>query len=523
MSLDNPFTVYGNWTYSGAVTGNQLADFLLGRENSFTQSGGQYVQIRGTTYGIYFQDDWKASQRLTLNLGVRYEPYFPFHDKQGRGAMFAPGQQSQRFPQVPAGILFEGDPGVGRGLQQPDLNNLAPRVGFAWDPTGSRRLSVRGGYGIFYDINATKTYISYGQVPPFSSQVDVNQPASDLDPLQAVGNPFPLPPASKTTLVPRPVSTTARDPNRRSSYIQSWNLTLEREIRSGWVVRASYAGSKGTKLETAYQGNPAIYIPGASTIANTNARRIYAGAGLSGINVYSTEGLSNYHSLQIASDLRVRRDLTLNASYTFSKSIDNVSIAGGTSPNFINPFNKDAYRSVADADAPHRFVASYVYAISPYQGAGPVLKFLTAHWSTSGVFSAQTGLPFNIGSNTDTSLTGNNGQVDLVGNPYLPIQTLGAWFNTKAFAMPGAGSFGNFGRNVLRGPGFWNLDFSAVRDFPLGRETRKLQFRGELFNALNHVNPDAPASTFTSPTFGRITSYDTHGPRVIQLSLKLQW
>jgi hypothetical protein len=458
-----------------------------------------------------------------LNLGVRYEPYFPFHDKQGRGATFAPGQQSQRFPQVPAGILFEGDPGVGRGHQQPDLNNLAPRVGFAWAPTNDRKFSVRGGYGIFYDINATKTYISYGQVPPFSSQVDVNQPASDIDPLQAVGNPFPLPPASKTTPVPRPVSTTARDPNRRSSYIQSWNLTLERELSSSWIFRASYAGSKGTKLETAYQGNPAIYLPGASTVANTNARRIYAAAGLSGINVYSTEGMSNFHSLQVGSDYRMKNGLTLQTTYTFSKSIDNISISGGTSPTFINPFNKNAYRGLSDFDAPHRFVASYVYVTPGVSSAGRALKFLTAHWTTSGVFSAQTGLPITISSNTDTSLTGNNGLVDLVGNPHLPTQTLNAWFNKAAFAMPALGSFGNTGRNILRAPGFWNVDMSFGREFPLASETRKLQFRSEFFNALNHVNPDPPDTTFTSPTFGRITSYSNRGPRTLQFSLKLQW
>jgi hypothetical protein len=523
MSLDNPFTVYGNWTYSGAVTSNQLADFLLGKENSYTQSGGQYVQMRGTIYGSYFQDDWKVSSRLTLNLGMRYEPYFPFHDKQGRGATFAPGQQSQRFPQVPAGILFEGDPGVGRGHQQKDLNNLAPRIGFAWDPTGSRKFSVRGGYGIFYDINATKTYISYGQVPPFSSQVDVNQPASDIDPLRAVGNPFPLPPASKTTPVPRPVSTTARDPNRRSTYVQSWNLTLERQLSSGWLARASYAGSKGTKLETAYQGNPAIYTPGSSTVANTNARRIYAAAGLSGINVYSNEGMSTYHALQLGSDYRMKNGLTLQTNYTFSKSIDNISISGGTSPNFINPFNKNAYRSLADADATNRFTLSYVYATPGVKGWGRAAEYLTAHWSTSGVFAAQTGLPIVINSNTDTSLTGNNGLVDLVGDPRLANPSLEAWFNKAAFALPALGSFGNMGRNVLRAPGFWNADFSAVRDFPLGAEQRKLQFRSEFFNAFNHVNPDAPSSTFTSPTFGRITAYNDHGPRIIQLSLKFLW
>ncbi|MEK7408827.1 MAG: carboxypeptidase regulatory-like domain-containing protein [Acidobacteriota bacterium] len=521
MALDNPFILTGSWTYNGSRSGNQLADLALGRPSSFVQGGGQYVQMRGTLYGLYVQDDFKVGRRLTLNLGVRYEPYVPFHDKFGRGATFAPGKQSQRFPNAPAGILYEGDPGVGSGHQQRDWLNWAPRVGFAWDPFGERRFSVRGGYGVFYDINPTKTYIGFGQVPPFSSQVDVFNPPSDADPLRLVGNPFPLPPPSKTTPIPRPVSLSARDPNRRSSYIQNWNLTLEREIRSNLVARASYVGSKGTKLETAYEANPAVFIPGQSTGGNINARRLYAAAGLGAVNSASTEGLSTYQGMQLSLDHRLRDRLALQVSYSLAKSIDNIAIENGTSPLFDNPFNKNAYRGISDFDATHRFVLGYVWTLPTVKPVSRLARFLIGSWSTSGVLAAQTGLPFTVRPGQDRSLSGVNlDHADVVGDPKLSNPSMAVWFNRAAFAAPPLGSFGNAGRNILRAPGFWNLDWSVAKDFPFA-EGRLLQFRSEFFNAFNHVNPSGPTATLTSPNFGRILGY--RGPRTVQLSLRLNF
>ena len=427
MALDNPFIMTGTWTYNGSRSGNQLADLMLGKPNSFSQGGGQFVQIRGTLYNFYVQDDFKVSRRLTLNLGLRYEPYLPFHDKFQRGALFAPGQQSRVFPNAPTGILYEGDPGVPQGLVPRNWANVAPRIGFAFAPSGDQKTSIRGGYGVFYDINPTKTYIGFGQVPPFSSQVDVFNPPSDSDPLRVVGNPFPLPPASKTTPIPRPVSLSARDPGRRSSYIQNWNLTLEREIAPSLVGRLSYLGSKGTRLETAYEGNPPLYIPGLSSTSNINDRRIYAAAGLGAINVSSTEGLSIYHAVQGFLEHRFRSSLSWQAGYTFSKAIDNISISNGTSPLFDNPFNKNAYRAVSDFDVTHRFVTAYVWNLPTYKPANRLARFVIGAWSTSGVLSTQTGLPFTVRPGQDRSLTGINlDHADLVGDPRIASPSLAA-------------------------------------------------------------------------------------------------
>lgn len=521
MALDNPFIMTGSWTYNGSRSGNQLSDLMLGRPSSFSQGGGQFVQIRGTLYGFYAQDDFKVNRRLTLNLGVRYEPYIPFHDKFGRGVVFAPGNQSQVFPNAPNGLLYEGDQGIPQGLVQRNWTNFAPRIGFAFDPTGSRKLSVRGGYGVFYDINPTKTYIGFGQVPPFSSQVDVFNPPSDSDPLRIVGNPFPLPPPSKTTRIPRPVSLSGRDPDRRSTYIQNWNFTVEREIASNLLGRLSYVGSKGTRLETSYEGNAPVFIPGRSTTSNINDRRIYAAAGLGAVNVSSTEGLSVYHGLQGTLEHRFGSSLAWQASYTFSKAIDNLSTANGTSPLFDNPFNKNAYRAVSDFDVRHRFVTAFVWRIPTYRPNNALARFLIGAWSTSGVLSAQSGLPFTVRPGQDRSLTGIGlDHADLVGNPHLANPGMSAWFDKSAFALPALGSFGNAGRNILRAPGFWTTDWSISKEFPFA-ESRKLQFRTEFFNTLNHTNPGSPTATVTSPNFGRILGY--RGPRILQMSLRLNF
>jgi hypothetical protein len=520
MSMDNTGGISGNTSYNGSRSGNQLADFVLGLPSGFTQSSGLFFHMRGSLYGFYGQDDWKVSRRFTLNLGLRYEPFFPMYEKQNMGGTFLPGYQSTTYPNAPRGIRYYGDPGEPRGHQQDDLNNLAPRIGFAWDPFGHQNFSIRGGYGIFYDISPTKTYVGFPSLPPFTETVSLINPPSDSNPLQLVGNPFPYTfSASSPTTLPATVS--VRNPSRRTAYVQSWNLTLERKFGASLLGRGSYVGSKGTKLETYYEGNPAIYIPGQSTTSNTNSRRPLIGDGLASVGVSSNEGLSIYHAMQLSLEARVHSWLVLTTSYTYSKSIDNISIANGTSPIFVDPFNKNAYRGVSDFDVPQRFVAGYVWYLPTVKPHNGFARTLLGAWSTSGIFEAQSGLPLILTAGVDRSLSGVGADyVDIIGNPHVSVQDFSHWFNTGAFAQPALGTFGDLGRNVLRGAGINNLDFSIAKDFPF-HEGYKLQFRTEFFNGLNHVNPGAPTTTFTSPNFGRITSYA--GPRTLQMSLRFNF
>jgi hypothetical protein len=525
FTLTNEFIVNGYWDYNGSLSGDPLSDLFLGRPDFWEQGGGQNIDMRGNLYGFYAQDDFKVNPRLTLNLGLRWEPYWPLHDTLGRGGQWRAGVQSTRFPLAPKGFVYPGDAGVDMGLQRPDTNNFAPRVGFAFDPFGGGKTSVRGGYGVFYDFPSLKSYIGFGQVPPFSIQIQLFDVPSDTDPLSVAGNPFPSPPPSPTTPIPRPVSTFLQDPNRRTSYMQSWNLTVERELIPEFIVRAGYVGSKGTKLEAANEVNPGIFIPGQSTQANTDNRRPYFSEGLGSVVAFLTDAKSNYHGLQTGIDWRPKSRLSLKANYVFSKSIDNIPVQNGTSPAYINPFNENAYRGPSDFDARHRFVLSYIWDLpTPSVGSRPI-EYILGHWSTAGIWSVQSGSPLTIqaGQNRDLAGVGSGGfgeVANVVGNPKLPNPSISQWFSPSAFVLPPLGSFGNAGRGIVYGPGFWNLDIAGFRDFPLTREGTKVQFRGDFFNAFNHVNPGNPMTNLSSgDSFGKIFSY--RGPRIIQLALKV--
>ena len=378
---------------------------------------------------------------------------------------------------------------------------------------------------MFYDFPSLKSYIGMGQVPPFSVTLLMYDVPSDTDPYSVIGNPFPTPPPTPTTPILRPVSTFLQDLNRRTSYMQSWNLTIEREVFPDLIIRGGYVGSKGTKLEAANEVNPGIFIPGQSTPENTDERRPFFSEGLGSVVTSLTDARSNYHGFQSGVDWRLKSRISLKANYTFSKSIDNIPVVNGTSPAYINPFDTNAFRGPSDFDARHRLVLSYVLDLPGPTFGGDFVRYLLGHWSTTGIVSAQTGFPLTVYAGQNRDLAGVNsgglGDVaDLVGDPKLPNPSIGQWFNPSAFVLPPLGSFGNAGRGIVYGPGFWNFDIAAFKDFPLPWEGAKVQFRADFFNAFNHVNPSNPNVNFSSgDSFGRIFGY--RGPRIIQMSLKV--
>jgi hypothetical protein len=284
-------------------------------------------------------------------------------------------------------------------------------------------------------------------------------------------------------------------------------------------------GSKGTKLEAANEFNPATYIPGQSTPENTDARRPFASEGLGSVVLFMTDARSNYHAFQSGVDWRLKSRISLKGNYTFSKSIDNIPVLNGTSPAYINPYDENAYRGPSDFDARHRFVASYVLDIPTPNLGGSLIRYLLGYWSTAGIISVQSGFPLTIYAGQNRDLAGVNsggaGDVaDVIGNPTLSNPSINQWFNPSAFVLPPLGSFGNAGRGIVYGPGFWNFDIAGFKDFPLPREGSKVQFRADLFNAFNHVNPSNPNINLSSgDSFGKIFGYK--GPRIIQFSLKV--
>jgi hypothetical protein len=290
------------------------------------------------------------------------------------------------------------------------------------------------------------------------------------------------------------------------------------------VARASYVGNLGRHLSYPMDLNYARYVPGASTVSNIQQRRPFADYG-SVLNAYSDSN-SSYHALQASIERRVASNLSFEANYTWSKSIDESSAdptpGQGTS---LIPYGRWANRGVSDFDIPHRFVLSYVYALPRLADTPKLVRAVIGGWESSGFLTLQSGTPFSILSGTDRSLSGIGGDyADLTGDPSLPgdrarKDKIARYFNTAAFAPAALGTFGTSPRNVLRGPRYSNLDLGIMKRFEI-REHIATQFRLEMFNALNHPNFNNPFATVSTPSrFGKIES--AKEPRIVQLGLKI--
>ncbi|MBV8819311.1 MAG: hypothetical protein JO022_13200, partial [Acidobacteriaceae bacterium] len=311
--------------------------------------------------------------------------------------------------------------------------------------------------------------------------------------------------------------------NSRNPYLSAWNLTIEHELRGGWLARISYAGSKGTALVSVRDINSAIYTPGATT-ATTNLRRpnqLYAAIPLS-----EPVGNSSYNSLQFTAQKRYAHGFSILSNFTWAKSIDDVQSSAnkGNGVDVTNPFNHRLDRGPSDFNLPFIFNFSGLWAI-PGTFSNPALRFVAGGWNLSSIFTAQSGFPFTILSGLDNARSGGSGQhADIIGNPSLGDQAEGVllnhYLNAAAFAPNALGTFGDLGRNTFNGPSRVNWDSALHKDFPI-RENFRAQFRLEVFNTLNHANFGLPTNTMNSANFLRITS--AADPRILQLALRFTW
>ena len=521
----NNFRANGSWNFDGSspFTTDSLADFLTGRYNNLLQGQGEYKNTNVTHIGLFAQDSMKLSRRLTVDLGVRWEPFIPFTDENNKIAVWKPGQQSQRYPKAPAGVIYAGDPGVPAGTIPAVWHNFAPRVGFAWDVNGDGKTSVRGGYGIFFDFpNAIMTN-SHADQAPFGTTVTTfgNINNSFSDPYAGTANPFPgsLNPPSTVTF-PQFSSQFLNAADFRNPYVQSWNLTLERQLPAGFVLRTSYAASKGTRLGVGRELNPAIYVVGATT-ATTNQRRPLQ-PGLGSTPIVESVGNSTYHALQLTMERRFQKGLTILANYQFAKSIDDASGNKQNGNSRTNPSNQAFDKGLSEFSRKHVFNFSGVYEL-PIHPAAPAMRTLIGGWSLNAISTIYTGQPFTIGSGVDNARTGAGGQrADLVADPYFSgnrthQEIITEYHRKAAFAPNALGTYGNLGRNNFIGPGFANLDLGLVKGF-LVKERFNAQLRFEMFNSLNHTNFNNPTASQNSGNFMKINS--AGDPRILQLALR---
>lgn len=500
-----------------ANTGDSMASFLLGYPNLMEKDWLlAWVGVRGLENGLYFADDYRATRKLTLNLGLRWEYYSPFSEVADRWAFFNSNT---------AVVDVAGRDGVDSrvGVQR-NFRDLAPRFGFAYHALP--KTVIRGGYGLFYNPGGALNgalrghrHMPYG---PIYSVVP-----GDIFPGPRASDGFPPEPALNFEATKNPTGTVIGVfPRFRSSYAQQYNLTIQQEI-TPWqlLLKAAYVGNLGRRLATNINLNQAA--PGAGTVAS---RRPYFGMrpGLVDVTYALSDGLSAYHAFQFTADKRFSHGLGMLLAYTWSHAIENVGTeyGGGTgAPQDIR--NRRADRGNASFDLRHRMTIGYLYNLPfgkgrAYLNRGGAANLILGGWQTNGIATFQTGLPFTPTLQTPTTNCCAS-RPDRAASGALPSsqRTINRWFDPAAFTTPALYTFGNSGRNILYGPGRVNFDLSLFKEF-LFRDTVKLQFRAEAFNAFNTPQFGLPNASIGNRLAGVISSV-VGNPRQMQLALRLEF
>jgi hypothetical protein len=533
------FTFNGQYA-SGKTMGDSLAAFMLGVMNDYTQSANLVNATRGTTMALYGQDSIRVLRNLTVNVGLRWEPWFVPYDKYNHGntfsmAAFNAGQRSTVFTNAPAGLLFYGDPGIPRGYENSALANFSPRVGIAWDPTGSGKQSIRASGGILRDTEEMFYNERLTTNAPYGTQVDLPYPflsgGTFSNPWAAYpgGVPFPLPsPLPSTYNFPDEGVYVTLPPDMKPTYTAQWSFGYQRQITNNWMASATYIGNKTSHIWVGEDVNPGIYIPGSS--ASTNLRRpLYLqnpalGIAYSSITA-SDQGLnSNYNGLLLTLQHRFSSNFTVLTNYTWSHCLSYSDFSGELAGSaYEDPFNRALDYGNCGFDVRHLWNTSLVL-VTPVRGKG-VASHILGNWQFSPIFTVRSGLPMNITTGKDVAQTGlNNDRPNLaLANAYVSesVPCSGncvSYLSRAAFATQPAGTYGDLGRNVLIAPGTINFDFAFSRIFQY-KDRYQLEARAEAFNAINHPNFSSPNGNLSNSKFGEITG--AADPRILQFALKL--
>ncbi len=522
--------------FSGAVTGNAFADFLLGDMNNFSQSGGEYNRLHGIEFAAFVQDSIKLKPNLTMNVGVRWEPQDAPKYAQDKLPFFSPGQQSTRFPNAPLGLVYAGDQGVPEGGWNTDWKAVEPRVSIAWQPHALPNTSVRAAFGIMvlpYDFSM---YNHMGTTAPFSPGYSINYnqvgncvlnianpyacyaPTGFKAPFPPFAGPNFNPPANVAFVVPVSIGA-AFTPNFKMPRDQTWNFSIEHTIND-YLFRIAYVGYEMYHLPVQEQLSPGL----ASTMGATTLLPNF-----SNIEGYESGNTQSFNSLQVTAEKHFSRGFQFISNFSWSKNLDSSSVATASNVGPVfDPYNLRNNRGLSDLSMPLVWNNTFVYQEPAMKRLGSIGSLLLGGWEVAGIWTVHSGVPFSVyGGNGDNNSYSNIGidRADQVPGASLNQHQgslnhwLNQYFNTAAFTPNAPGTFGSSAKNLLTGPGFDNIDLLLSKNFQF-HERYRVQFRWEMFNALNRTWFSTPDSNLGDAAFGQITS-DSNSPRLMQAALKL--
>ena len=546
----------GQFTFNGTITGLPLADFLSGRLFQLNQATPNSLDMQQWYLGIYGQDTWKLSPKATLNYGLRWEPGLAQQLRNGAIYNFSVdrylrGERTTQYTLAPPGFLYPGDPGFvnGKAGMKDQWLQFSPRAGFAWDPKGDGRMSVRAGYSLSYDFVNAQFHLNTSVAPPFNAEARADQPVGLFDdPWRGTGNEtfFPFV-TGKNSPFPFAAPYVAISPDIPLPRQQAWNVSWQRQIGENLAVSTTYLGSHSDRLWNVLSLNPGVYIPGSCTLqtptgptfyptcsitGNLNNRRVLTmanfetGKYLGVVDEYTALGRQNYNGVLLSVQRRSANGVTINANYTLSKCMGHPT-QGGVPPNpgtgYVNPEDIDYDYGACDTDRRHLFNFTAGVQTPEFQNAA--VRAIASNWRLSGILRLFSGRPLNVTVASDPSRTGiSNQRPNITGDGY-GGNLYSSYLDPADFVTPAVGTYGNLERNALVGPKEQRVDLALVRAFRFSN-THRIEARVEAFNAFNWFNPaqvgvqaaQSPVVNRDNVQFGRIVAADD--PRIMQFAIK---
>jgi hypothetical protein len=511
----------------GNLNDNSYADFILGNPTVFFQQDGFYSNVHGTLFGLYAEDKYRATDRLTITYGLRWDPYLPFTIAHNQIDCWSPGQQSRVFTNAPLGLIYPGDPGCSVGGTSAKYAVVEPRVGLAYRLDKNGNTALRAGWGIYSTQFQLQSLIGFS-APPFVRSFFVTNPFQSVDNpwgSNGLSNPFGtgfqgpnyVPPSDATFPTQAGFNASAIDKNFQPGYVEQWTFSLQHAFSHSDSVELAYVGTQGIHIAQSYDANLPVYGPGAST-SNERARRPYASEGLLAIRVLRSDATSNYNGLNVTFNHRAKGGLDLFSGFNWSKCLDDGSFPASTMATTENGDSPRLRRGLCDFDQNLTFRNTIVWHSPGLGSYGKLLRSVAGGWIWSALVTADAGQPFSVVDSADYSYTGNG--LDLAN--IVPGQPtyLNGRLNYAAFTNNAPGTYGDSGRNSFRSPGLVDVDAALMKVFPIFERTQ-LMFRAEAFNLFNHPNFLAPGADYNGnpSTFGLITV--ARDPRILQFSLKL--